>query len=207
MSLYTNKDSEEFDSKLTNLINEQKIALGSENAEDALIFEEHKELPPPVNVQDFSDKAHLAPIPEGLPTHINQIHRKRIPRPKSFLFGSTKGKVNFSIDGTIFAPTAAVALAGAGFEKAYKNQLDNIIFSKEDDIDPEHLIHLVLLFKMIETDRYPILLTASRFNKLLPRIRKTLNDYILVNFDILNEICGMIENSGQFSTVNPSNVG
>ena len=125
-------------------------------------------------------------------TNIQDIFTGNAKAPETkFYFTSGKGKVNFGIDNTIFAPTRLTCLAGSRFKSQYKKQLEEIVFTSKDDLDADKLINLIFLVDFIKSGNLPVSIRSGAYRKLLPKIVDALNEFFMENYSTLFSIYSM----------------
>lgn len=103
-------------------------------------------------------------------------------------FTTGKGKVKYSLDGTVFSPETIVLLAGKRFEERYVKQLEKFIFTDKEELDPDRLIHLIFLVDFIKKGNYPIGITTGKHKHLLPKMVKALDTFFNKNYSVLSSI-------------------
>lgn len=107
---------------------------------------------------------------------------------------SGKGKYHYEVTGTSLQPSA-VSLIGGNFETKYRKQLDSIIFSKLDNIDPDHLVPLLFLIDAKEKKSLPVKVSYQKYQKYSQRIAKVINSFLNDNVYVLHGIYDMFTKS------------
>lgn len=129
-------------------------------------------------------------------TDIKDIFTKeQTERKFTNYFTVSRGKVDFGIDNTILSPSSLVLLSSKRFEELYLKQLEDIIFTNQEEIDPDKLINLIFLIDFIKRDSYPIRIITGKYRKLAPKITNVLNNFVNKNYSILSSIHVMFTGS------------
>lgn len=121
----------------------------------------------------------------------NQSHQKAKKKP---YFTSKKAKAVYDVSGTSLHPSK-LTLVGGKFDTKYKAQLENIVFSKNDSINPDTLLPLLVLVGYIRAKAFPIRITCNGYSKLPHNLAQCLNEFFTENMPILEGIYEMFSNT------------
>lgn len=110
---------------------------------------------------------------------------------KETFFVVGKGKIQFGIDNTIFAPSAVVRLSTKSFEEKYLAQLESYIYNNQEDLDPEKLFAIIFLVGFIREGKFPIKLVTGRHRMQLPKIVAVMNKFFNKNYSVVMGIYTM----------------
>lgn len=115
----------------------------------------------------------------------------KTPRKREVYFVNHNTKIQFSIDRTIFEPSAIVRLSGKNFEQKYLEQLESYIFNNQDELDPEKLFALIYIIGYIKEGHFPIKLVTGKHRIQLPKIVNVFNTYFNKNRSVLFSMATM----------------
>lgn len=110
--------------------------------------------------------------------------------PEGKIFTPYKGKMVFSLEG-VFVPTPVVLLSGKNFQAKYLKQLEALIFNDEEEIDPDKLIHLIMLTSYVKMGNLPIQIVCNKYPKHKDRIVSAMNEFFTKNYNVLSSMCDM----------------
>lgn len=116
---------------------------------------------------------------------------KEVKREERTYFSLYKCPLSYNVDDSPLAPSKLVLFNIRKFEELYLKQLEEIIYTKSDNINPNNLIPFLLLMNYIVKSNNPINLKTNRYRKLLPRINTTLNKFFTKNYSVLFSIYTM----------------
>jgi len=92
----------------------------------------------------------------------------------SVIFSDKKGKINFSISGTVLEPTRLTMVGKGKFSERYKKQLEGYLYT-DGEINPDNLIPFIMLLEASEDCKKTIRVTYKQNKALLKPIVETLN--------------------------------
>lgn len=157
--------------------------------DEVAFFEKDKEDEEPV----LSAAEQLKQFTDNLPKTLAEL---KIANAGVRPFTVAKSKVQYDISNTSIYPTR-LTMASGNFTKAYRKQLDDIIFDFESDVNPTKLVGLLVIVEQVESGAKAIRIRAPGYNKLLPKIVSVLNDFYFTNGQILKGILDMFKGQGQ----------
>lgn len=114
--------------------------------------------------------------------------------PEGKIFTPYKGKLAFALEGVLI-PTPVVLLSGKNFETKYLRQLESFIFNNNDELDPEKLIHLIMLTTYVKMGNLPIQIICTKYPKHKERIVNAMNTFFTKNYNVLSSMCDMFTSS------------
>jgi hypothetical protein len=114
------------------------------------------------------------------------------PYKKYFTVG--KGEVTIDLDKSAIEPNVSVVLGGKKFADKYIKQLEKALYSK-DDTNVSDMITIVMYYKFILENKYPIKIVSIKHKKRLPAYIKTLNDFYNTNRVTIDSIHTMLNGS------------
>jgi len=183
--LYTEKDALIPEAKVDEY--EQLVAMVNKPEEitvDDLVTEEVPVLSAAEQLKQFTD---------SLPKTLAELQRVNVGiRP----FTTAKCKVQYDITNTSIYPTR-LTMASGDFAKAYRKQLDDLIFDFENEVNPTKLVGLLVVVEQVESGAKTVRIRAPGYSKMLPKIVSTLNDFYFTNGQILKGILDMFKGQGQ----------
>lgn len=110
---------------------------------------------------------------------------------KETFFVAKGSMAAFSIDRTIFEPTAIVRLSGKNFEAKYLAQLESYVFNSQAELDPDKLFAIIFLANLIKDGKFPIKLVTNKHRIQLARITTVFNTFFNKNHSVIMGILTM----------------
>lgn len=176
------------------------LSPAEESAYDSLMALANK--PDEVTVDDLIDQEEvpclsaaeqLKQFTDNLPKTLAELQRVNVGvRP----FTSAKCKVQYDITNTSISPTR-LTMASGDFAKAYRKQLDDLLYDFESEVNPTKLVGLLVVVEQVESGAKLIRIRAPGYNKLIPKVVSVLNDFYFTNGQILKGILDMFKGQGQ----------
>lgn len=148
---------------------------------DPVVFEPNQEL-------SAEDQVHLTKMYEQL-----RHTAAGAPKPR-VRFTRGKGDVMYNIDATPLTPTRATMIGAGTFEERYKRQLDSFLYTKEEELNPDNLIPLMILVEASDGGKKSIRIKTGKHKLLAGKIVQCLNTFFEENSPILESMFNMFKN-------------
>lgn len=142
--------------------------------------------------------APVSPPPSGLPTHLQEIaHLSQGAVPKLTYFTLRKGKITLNIDDSPLQPSAAVVVAGKRFEERYRQQLDAILYTEDEELNLASVMRLMTVYEFIERKQFPVNIASQKYPRLALKMVTVLNAFFHENRSTLKGVYGMVNGTGE----------
>lgn len=113
------------------------------------------------------------------------------PAKKETFFVNHQAKASFSIDRTIFEPSAIVRLSGKNFEAKYLAQLESYIYNGKDELEPDNLFAIIFIAGLLKEGKFPLKLITGKHRIQLPKIINVFNTFFNKNYSVIMGIYTM----------------
>ena len=118
-------------------------------------------------------------------------NNKIVEREKKKYFTLGKGVVTFNLEHTSLMPNKLTLFNIRKFEECYYEQLESLIFTDKETIDPDNLLHIIILMDYITKNKYPIAIKCNSSKSLISKIVPVLNKFFNTHYSVLYSIFTM----------------
>lgn len=116
---------------------------------------------------------------------------KEVKRVERKYFTISKSSLSYDIDDSPLEPSKLVMFNTRKLEDLYYEQLEGIIYTKSDTINPNNLVPILLLMDYAVKSNSPVTLKTNKYRRLLPRLIPVLNKFFNKNYSVLFSIYTM----------------
>ena len=121
--------------------------------------------------------------------------KEEIEVEKNKVYFSISSKTEVDVSRTYLVPSRLVVLSIKHFDTAYMKQLEGIIYTKKEELDPNKLMALIYLYEHIQKGKFPMKATCKNFSSLNGKINNVLNKFFNDNIDVIKGIFTMFKSN------------